>query len=552
MFRLSVRFVATSLAAALAVPAAGAGQTAAPQAAPSQAVPSQAAPSHAAPSPEAVTPPALAAQAPAAGSRVLSLEDALTLAEARNESVLIAEAGVRRARGVEAQAHSQRLPQLTGTASYERTLKSEFEGIFDADSFGGGGEGGANDFADLPFGQPNAYRLGLSFSQLLYAGGRERALEAQARLGRESATLSVGSAKAQLALDVAQAFYDAALADRLVAIADETLAQATRTFEQTRAKHEAGLASEFELLRAQVGRDTLQSPRVRAGNTRDVAYLRLKQLLDLPMATPIQLAAQLDDPRLAPAGRFATRLAEAEATPAPRLRTAVTQADLGVQAGEAGVTVADAQRKPAVAIQSAYGLVNYPSAFPRFDDWRTNWTIGLGVQLPILTGGRIKAEQNIARADLDSAKARLQLTKELSDLDDASARASLGAARAEWEAAAGTIQQASRAYEIAELRFREGLSTQLELSDARLLLAQAQVNRARAARDLQLTRVRFALLPELPLGGGAGVAEGGGAAQALGPSSGPNASASTGAAQPPAASGATATPAASGAQGARQ
>jgi outer membrane protein TolC len=530
MFRLPVRFVATSLAAALAAPSVGAAQTT--------------------PAPAALPPTSAPPQAAASGSRVLTLDDALALAEARNESVLIAEAGVRRARGVEAQVHSQRLPQLTGSASYDRTLASEFDGIFDTDSLGGGnGEGEDNAFADLPFGQPNAYRLGLSFSQLIYAGGRERALERQARLGRDVATLSVASAKAQLSLDVAQAFYDAALADRLVTIADETLAQATRTFEQTRAKREAGLVSEFELLRAQVDRDTLQSPRVRAGNTRDVAYFRLKQLLDLPLAAPLQLAAQLDDPRLAPAARFATRLAEAEAAAQPRLRTAVTQADLGVQASEQGVVVADAQRKPAVALQSAYGLVNYPSSFPGFDDWRTNWTVSLGVQLPILTGGRIKAEQNIARADLDSAKAQLQLTKELSDLDDASARASLGAARADWEVAAGTIQQAARAYEIAELRFREGLSTQLELSDARLLLAQAQVNRARAARDLQLTRVRLALLPELPLqaGAGAGAATGGGATQA----SAPNATASTGTAQAPAA-GATATPAATGAQGARQ
>jgi outer membrane protein TolC len=513
-----------------------------PATAPPAAPPAGAAPA-AAPSAAALP------QAAASGGRVLTLDDALTLAEARNESVVIAEAGVRRARGVEAQVHSQRLPQLTGTASYDRTLASEFDGIFDTDPV----EGEDNAFADLPFGQPNAYRLGLSFSQLIYAGGRERALERQARLGRDVATLSVASAKAQLALDVAQAFYDAALADRIVAIADETLAQATRSFEQTRAKREAGLVSEFELLRAQVDRDTLQSPRVRAGNTRDVAYFRLKQLLDLPLGTPIQLAAQLDDARLAPAARFATRLAEAEAAAQPRLRTAVTQADLGVQANEQAVAIADAQRKPAIALQSAYGLVNYPSAFPGFEDWRTNWTVSLGLQLPILTGGRIKAEQNIARADLDSAKAQLQLTKELSDLDDASARASLGAARAEWDVSGGTIQQAARAYEIAELRFREGLSTQLELSDARLLLAQAQVNRARAARDLQLTRVRLALLPELPLGAGAGAgaATGGGAAQGSAQSMGSNATASTGPAQAPAA-GATATPAGTGAQGARQ
>jgi outer membrane protein len=525
MSRLSVRFVAMSIAAAvLAVPSRGAAQAA--PAAPAQAV-----------SPAPAPQPA----------RVLTLDDALALAEVRNETVLIAEADVRRARGVEAQVHSRRLPQLTGSASYDRTLQSEFEGIFDADSIGGGENGGDDAFADLPFGQPNAYRLGLSFSQLIYAGGRERALERQARLGRESASLSVGQTKAQLAFDVAQAFYDAALADRIFIIADETLAQATRTLEQTRTKREAGLVSEFELLRAQVDRDTLQAPRVRAGNNRDVAYFRLKQLLDLPLGEPVQLAAQLDDARLAPAARFATRLAEAEATPTARLRSAVTQADLGVQASEEGVNIADAQRKPAIALQSAYGLVNYPSTFPGIDDWRTNWTVGVGLQLPILTGGRIKAEQNIARADLDGARARLQLTKELSDLDDASARASLDAARAQWETTAGTIQQAGRAYEIAELRFREGLSTQLELSDARLLLASAQVTRARAARDLQLTRVRFALLPELPLGT-AGVAAGG---EAVIQAAESTETASAGAARAPAA-GATATPAVTGAQGARQ
>ena len=51
----------------------------------------------------------------------------------------------------------------------------------------------------------------------------------------------------------------------------------------------------------------------------------------------------------------------------------------------------------------------------------------------------------------------------------------------------------------AELRYREGLSTQLELSDARLLLQQAQNQRAVAARTVQLARVRLGLLPDLPL-----------------------------------------------------
>ncbi len=52
------------------------------------------------------------------------------------------------------------------------------------------------------------------------------------------------------------------------------------------------------------------------------------------------------------------------------------------------------------------------------------------------------------------------------------------------------------------MRYREGISTQLELTESRILLQQAQANRAFAARNLQVARVRLALLHDLPLGGG--------------------------------------------------
>ena len=46
----------------------------------------------------------------------------------------------------------------------------------------------------------------------------------------------------------------------------------------------------------------------------------------------------------------------------------------------------------------------------------------------------------------------------------------------------------------------EGLSTQLELTESRVLLQQARANRAQAARDFQVARLRLTLLKDLPLG----------------------------------------------------
>jgi outer membrane protein TolC len=482
------------------------------------------------PSPPAAPAPTQTPTQPGpAGARVLTLDDALSLAGARNEQVEIAQAGVARAQGNQLRVESEKKPQLSGSASYDRALQSEFSGLFDSSGpsctpltvnptapldarvteieralqecppSSNPFAGGDDDENALPFGRKNTWRLGLVFSQVLYTGGRIKAQQRQASLAKSSADLNVTSTEAQLQLDVTQAFYDAALAERLVSIAEESYAQADRALAQTRAQREAGRVSEFEQLRAQVSRDTLQPEVVRQRALRDVAYLRLKQLLDLPLDAPVQLAANLDDETLAPPPRYATTLAESEASVrAAAERIAINQAENQLRSQEEEVTVARSQRKPSVYLNSNFGLVAYPTYFP-WSDWRRNWTMGASMSLPILTGGRIAAEEAIARAGVTEAKAQLSLTRELADLDRASARAELVAALAAWQASAGTIQQAARAYEIAELRYKEGLSTQLELSDSRLLLAQAQVQRTTAARTVQVARVRYALLPQLPL-----------------------------------------------------
>jgi outer membrane protein TolC len=249
---------------------------------------------------------------------------------------------------------------------------------------------------------------------------------------------------------------------------------------------------------------------IQGRSVRDLAHLRLKQILELPLETELDLVAGLEDEALPPPRRFAVRLAEAQiappSSPAPPVsleRLAVAQAQADVSLREETLAVARAQRRPTLSLNSSYGRVGY-QGYPTWP--RTNWTVGASVSIPLLTGGRIDAEEAAARADLDEARARLRLTEELARLTTESARLDLASALASWQATSGTIQQAQRAHEIAELRYREGISTQLELSDAQLLLQQAQVNRAQTARAVQVARARLALLPDLPLGQVAGAA----------------------------------------------
>jgi outer membrane protein TolC len=491
--------------------------------------------------------------------RALTLEDILEIAESRSEAIAVARAGQTRAEADRIRARSGLLPQLSASASYERALASEFEGIFEGGGgttcppflpdpnasiedriaeleravdcgatgsglFGGAGGEDSSNLEDLPFGRENTWRLSLAFSQNLWSGGRIGAELAVAAAGRERATLSLTTARGELLFDATQAYYDAALSDRLLRIAEATHEQADATLRQVQAGFDAGTQPEFEVLRARVSRDTQQPEIIRQRINREVALLRLKQLLDLPATFNLQLADPLADQLLPPAPVFAVRVAEIEkavqssdltalvaqglSAPLPQ-RAAVDAAAAELRRSEATLDLTEAQRRPSASITSNYSRIAYPSGlFSGFDSWRTNWTIGASVQVPILTGGRQRGDELAARATVEESAARLQQTRELASLDTRLAWAELLAARATWEASAGTVEQATRAHEIANVRYEAGVSTQLELSDARLLLQQAEVNRARAARDLQVARARVALLPELPLstapqGGGA-------------------------------------------------
>src|SRR5215207_4876388 len=83
----------------------------------------------------------------------LTLEQVLALAEARSEAIGISRAGVQRAEGETIRARSGLLPQLSASASYDRALASEFQGLFDDAETGSADGADENGFEDLPFGR---------------------------------------------------------------------------------------------------------------------------------------------------------------------------------------------------------------------------------------------------------------------------------------------------------------------------------------------------------------------------------------------------------------
>jgi len=473
---------------------------------------------------------------PAAGAapRPLSLAEALTLATGESAQIALARAGSLRAQGQLGQARSALLPQLATTMNWQKQLQNQFAAISERSSNNSSGGSGGNDttsLADNPitriFASQYNFNVGLSASQGLFSGGRTTATIRAARAARESAEIGITSAKAQVQLDVTQSYYDALLSDRLVSIAESSLVQSERTLRQVQLTRNVGSASEFELIRARVTRDNQRPGWLQSRTNRDLAYVRLRQLLNLPPDQPLALTDSIaESPVSAPVANVApittvnVNVADV-LTIDPQVQAAVSrvlvgsdtgigtrapvkQALKGVEVAQQQLRATKAQRLPSIGATTVYQRLAYPAGLlPKsLGDFFPNWTVGIGLSYPFFTGGRLRGEVQAAEASVIEARQRLRLAQEGASLDARQAVAQLTESEASWQASVGTAEQAQRAYDIAEVRFREGISTQLELSETRNQLQQALANRAQAARNLQVARKRLELLPYLPLSQG--------------------------------------------------
>jgi outer membrane protein TolC len=101
---------------------------------------------------------------------------------------------------------------------------------------------------------------------------------------------------------------------------------------------------------------------------------------------------------------------------------------------------------------------------------------GLAISIPIFDGLRTRGRVSQARAALRHAEYQLEEARKGVRLEVSKAVKDLASLKKEYESQVATVDLAEEAYRIAETRFRSGLSTQLELTDAETALAFARTN----------------------------------------------------------------------------
>ena len=123
--------------------------------------------------------------------------------------------------------------------------------------------------------------------------------------------------------------------------------------------------------------------------------------------------------------------------------------------------------------------------------FKNSLSASIQLQVPIFDGLRTYAQIDQARADHRKSLYSLEKLKDQVRLQLKSLLFSLKEVRKSIEAQQSNIFQAKRAAELADIRYRAGQSTQLDLGDARLALNQAQSNYYQSVYQYQVLAVQL-------------------------------------------------------------
>ena len=404
----------------------------------------------------------------------LTLSGAVELALSENPTIRIAEMEVARYDYVKRQTWGALLPQVSASGNYTRSIvKSEMRG-------------------GLSFGADNTFAVQGDLSLPLFAPSVYRTL----RMNDAQMAAAVESARASritLVAEVKKTFYNILLAEQSLAVLRESESTVQRTVDDTEVQYRNGLASEYDLLTAQVQLSNLRPTILQTENSIKLAKLQLKMYLSVPEEVELEVEGSLDamrDEVLAGTDGLTIDLSE---------NTEIRSLELQEEVLYSSLRAANAGRLPTLA---AFGTASYTGndmepfmGMGAGDDSRYFWThpisVGLQLSVPIFSGltkmnKSRELKNQIAQISLQRDYARQQI-----DVQVRAALNELLTARETMFAQEKTVEQARQAYRISDARYRAGAGTILELNSAQLAHTQAQLNFSQAIYDYLSAKAEY-------------------------------------------------------------
>lgn len=313
---------------------------------------------------------------------------------------------------------------------------------------------------------------GVQLNQLITDFGRTGNLIASARLQEKAKNADALATREDIILATDQAFYDALESQATLQVAKQTVDARQALTDQVSAYTSAKLKSDLDLGFVQVNLSQAKLLLLNAQNNFDAAKAALSAVLGFDHVVDYQLVdASGDLPKLPPG-------ADESIKEALNQRPDLASLRYSAQAARKFSRAQSDQQRPSI---SALGVVGY-TPWGALQDFNADWygAVGVNINFPIFNGFRFKAQA--AEADLQ-ASAGQEHARDLANRIARDVRTAWLTANTELQRVSLTaelLKQANLSLDLAQTRYKLGLSSVVELSQAQLQQTQAAIDNVNA------------------------------------------------------------------------
>jgi outer membrane protein len=323
-------------------------------------------------------------------------------------------------------------------------------------------------------------RTSVLFEQQVFDLGGTRLAVRAATLEREVAEASRDAANQDLAFEAARAFVRVLQLEATVKATDAAVAAAESDRHRARARRDAGLVTDADVLAVDVHLADMHQRQIAASGDLAVARMHLADLVGLPLTAEIVI--QHPASRVASAdghGDGDTLLRDVFSTH-PQLRQANVQRERADNARRQ----ARAALLPTLAVQGGWEFNG-----ATLGTQRPSWVIGAELRVNVFRGFADTARIAEARHAHSRATAERERIERRIEVDIRAVRAQLAAARSREDAGRAAVAQARESQRIIRDRYESGLATATDVLRAAEAVMDAVLRATSAEMDVILQTV---------------------------------------------------------------
>jgi len=339
------------------------------------------------------------------------------------------------------------------------------------------------EYSEFQFGLPLSASMNLQVQQILFDPAVLIGLQARESLN-ELAKLNTKRSEEELRINVSKAYYNCVIAEKRRLLLDDNISLLSKIESTTSKLYKAGFAEKIDVARLTVQKNNLLTEKNKIDNLVALSHSVLKFQMGMPLTNSIKLSDDLNSEEIK-RDMLLTNVIDYDQ------RTEMQLLKKGIELNELDYKRYKKANLPTIA---AVGQFGYATQTKRLKEVFTlpyfpTGAIGLSVNIPIYGGGQRAAKMEQVELKLKQTRLDIQNFEQAVDFEVNNARTSLRNSLLTLKSQEENIDLAKKVYDIARIKYKEGLGTNLEIIQAQTAMKEAQTNYFGSLYDAMLAKI---------------------------------------------------------------